>query len=79
VTRAIQIGGLLLLAAASGLSQQKGSSKPPKAAPPPPPPRVGAARPNAQFKNGGPPKAGVRPAPGGPRLPNPLANPVQRL
>ena len=78
MTRAIQIAGLLLLGAASGLSEQ-GGAKAPKAAPPPP--RAGAVRPNnpksnAPFKNAGP---GARAVPGGPRLPNPLGNPVQRL
>jgi hypothetical protein len=72
VTRAFQIGGLLLLAGTCGLCAQKGGGKPPKSAPPPPPPRVAAAKPN-NLKNG------ARPAPGGPRLPNPMANPVQRL
>jgi hypothetical protein len=74
VTRAFQIGGLLLLAATSGFPEQKGGTKPPKATPP--------------IKNGGPANPGSRlgpgggkpgGAPGGPRLPNPLGNPVQRL
>jgi hypothetical protein len=65
VTRVFQIGGLLLLAATSGFPEQKGGGKPPKA--------------NAQIKNGGPADPGTRPATGGPRLPNPLGNPVQRL
>jgi hypothetical protein len=80
VTRTFQIGGLLLLAATSGFPEQKGGSKPPKAAPP----RAEAGKPNnpktnAQFRNGGPANPGARPAAGGPRLPNPLGNPVQRL
>jgi hypothetical protein len=57
--------GLLLLAATSGFPEQKGGAKPAKAAAPP---RTGAAA-----------NPGDRPAPGGPRLPNPLRNPVQRL
>jgi Protein of unknown function (DUF3106) len=69
MSRAFQIGAILLLAAASGLCGQKGSGKPPKGVPPAGP----AAKPNnprfnAQLKGAA-----------GPRLPNPLANPVQRM
>jgi hypothetical protein len=81
VNRVIQIGGLLLLAANCAFSYQKGGNKPPKAASPPPSPRNMSARPNnprpnAPLKNGGP---GGRQSPEGPRLPNPLANPVLRM
>lgn len=75
MTRAIQIAGLMVLEAISGLSDQ-GGGKPAKVAPPPPP-RVGAGRPNAPPLKGG--AGGVRKTPNGPKLPNPLANPVQRL
>jgi hypothetical protein len=73
VTRACQIGGLLLLSVASGISDQKGSGKLPKA----PRPRAEAAKPNNPKPNI--PKANGQFKNDGPRLPNPLGNPVQRL
>ena len=74
MTRAIPIAGLMLLAAAAGLADQKGGGKAAKAAPPPA--RPPAVRPGAPPKT---PGANVRNGPNGLRLPNPLANPVQRL
>jgi hypothetical protein len=70
MTRAFQIGVVLLLAAASGLGEQKGGGKPPKAAPTP---GSAATKPNNPRSNPQPKNGG------GPRLPNPLGNPVQRM
>jgi hypothetical protein len=75
---AFQIGIVLLLAAASGLCEQKGGGKPPKAAPRSDT-KAGNPRFNSQPKDAARPDKAAGPAAGGPRLPNPLANPVQRM
>jgi len=62
-----------MLAASSAFPEQKGG-RPPKASPPPSPPRV-----NNKANNPRPTPAGRGPAAGGPHLPNPLTNPVQRM
>ena len=73
----------LILAATPGLYAQKGGAKPPKAAPPPPPPRANAKpgnpRPNGQPRPAAQGPGGRGQAPGGPKLANPLANPVLRM
>jgi hypothetical protein len=82
--RTFHIVATLMLAAAPGLYAQKGA-KPPKAAPPPPPPprvnsKPGNPRPNGQPKPGAQSNPGGRgPAAGGPKLANPMANPVLRM
>jgi Protein of unknown function (DUF3106) len=71
--RAFQIGVMLFWAAAPAVCEQKGGGKPPKAVPASRPPAN-----NPQFnqpKNAALENQGGR----GKRLPNPLANPVQRM
>jgi hypothetical protein len=87
--RAFQIGAVLLLAANFGVCEQKGGAKLPKTPPAsreaakPGNPKPANTKPNGapptQSQGGAERNGAARGGADSPRLPNPLANPVQRM